>query len=413
MNSRILRKKELQGDWKGITFLIAASICFGYYSFLFPLIGLITVYSILVNRKKHQKTKLFLGWFLVCILWLVSSIYSATMIRGVKYTITLICIFYLSIVIKEKKEMQEWFINNIYFMTIIHVFFTILRQVSFSTVDTICQIILPIELYQAQVKFYSGGIWNGNLGISTQTGWNAFFITLEMGIAFIYWKENRSKKQNIHFILLVLGGIALLLTNKRSYFIAIMIAFIALFHFYAKKKAKMSTVLKIILGIIFFGVGVYIAYRYIPGITGIFDKIKSLSGRSLDTISSGRISIYTEILEKLQSIRIIIGYGMGSTDAIIGLDGHNIYLQILFENGIIGLSLFLYVFAYVYIRTWRKIKLQLKIKRNSIILSFSLYFQTVFLIYGLFGNPLYDTPILFMYLIVIFLADGYQISTEC
>jgi O-antigen ligase len=78
-------------------------------------------------------------------------------------------------------------------------------------------------------------------------------------------------------------------------------------------------------------------------------------------------------------------------------------VQIVFENGIIGLVLWGAFFVNNMKRVIRAIKIH-----GNIQLYLSFFVQVLFLLYGLFGNPLYDEPQLCSYCIFSAISYGYS-----
>ena len=102
-------------------------------------------------------------------------------------------------------------------------------------------------------------------------------------------------------------------------------------------------------------------------------------------ITTGRTKIWAIALNHLTNV--VFGMGTGSTNTILKNGCHNIYLQLLYEHGFIGLTIYIYFFAY---------NLKNAIKRKE---PFSMYVQLVLLVYGISGNPIYSTSFFVIYII--------------
>jgi hypothetical protein len=95
------------------------------------------------------------------------------------------------------------------------------------------------------------------------------------------------------------------------------------------------------------------------------------------------------------AVRYLVHYSTGQNG--LSVNGHNIYIQLLAETGIVGFSIFVIYFAYFLIITHKTLN---RLKQSSITniwhsniysyLSFSFAMQIFFLLYGFSGNPLYD-----------------------
>lgn len=79
--------------------------------------------------------------------------------------------------------------------------------------------------------------------------------------------------------------------------------------------------------------------------------------------------------------------GTGSAYDIYETGLHNIYLQILYDHGLLGLIVYLAFFAY---------NLFMAIKRRD---SMSIFVQCLILTYGVSGNPIYSNSFFFAYII--------------
>lgn len=384
--------------------LVVVCICFGYYPFLFLLIGVLTIYTLFFCKITIDRSFIQYAWIWILVLWFICSIYSLDFIRGIKYSITLLCLIIISLYLKQDILVQNKLFNILYCIANVHVFFILIRQLFPDLINRISYIILTSSMYQSQIHFIQLGYWNGNVGITIQSAWAAFFCVIQIGIAYIYYKEN---KELYHLFLMLLGFCALLLTNKRGPLIAMIFSLTLLIFLLRSKKFSQKNMLKKLIYFILIIIILNFLLRYIPGITKIFQKISNMSNMSIANASSGRMDIYKSIINYMAPMRYFIGYGTGTTDTVFGINAHNVYLQLLFENGFVTLMLFMSVAIYSVYFTYKKIVLLKSINQNINILCFSLYFQSFFLLYGISGNPLYDTPILFLYLIVVFSADVF------
>ena len=98
----------------------------------------------------------------------------------------------------------------------------------------------------------------------------------------------------------------------------------------------------------------------------------------------------------------ILGWGPGVFSNLFEMGNHNVYLQLLSENGLVGFTLFVSMLLFNLSTTLRKLKFNIKNNyslQNNTYLFFSLYVQVFYLIYGMTGNPLSDGFILIIYLI--------------
>ena len=166
---------------------------------------------------------------------------------------------------------------------------------------------------------------------------------------FGYWVSRVSKKITIWSILgLLITYLGILFTYSRSTFlVSTLILLYALF--INKKESFYYTLIGIT--IIFIGIFLY-SPEVIDRIFSISENVKSEGG-------SGRFELWEEAINNFFS-NPLIGVGTGQTPAYspTRMGTHNLYLQIIGENGIIGFS----IFAYIWGSTFNKMR---KIKKSN------------------------------------------------
>ncbi|MCI8852475.1 MAG: O-antigen ligase family protein [Lachnospiraceae bacterium] len=82
--------------------------------------------------------------------------------------------------------------------------------------------------------------------------------------------------------------------------------------------------------------------------------------------------------------------------------GHNIYLQMWVEQGIIGLVVLLFMLFFPLFLTLKRIRRQNPgFKVNNTNYYFSLFMQIFVIVYGFSGNPLYDYNIIITYFLAL------------
>ena len=116
----------------------------------------------------------------------------------------------------------------------------------------------------------------------------------------------------------------------------------------------------------------------------------------------------------------ILGIGWGSYKKITlnnvfiskELDTHNIYLQLLCENGIFIAFIIFIAFAVSWFLTQKALNHCIKTDNYYNLLwysplHFSLMYQSFFLLYGLTGNPFFDGIYLILYFFALSLTCSY------
>lgn len=217
------------------------------------------------------------------------------------------------------------------------------------------------------------------------------------------------KKQKVKSILKVVFYIviiiALLLTGKRAQIVFPIIAFLIVF-IIKNRKNIFNAMKKILIIVALATILLGITSLIIPSITNSFTRIINsiTKGGIMDT----REPLYEFAISKFTE-KPIVGWGWGNykylyNENVIAkerdyMNAHCIYLQLLSETGIIGTAIICYLFIWLIVKSIKLIKnINEEKKLNSCY--FFLAFHIYFLLEGIFGNSLYDTPILIPYCII-------------
>ena len=210
-------------------------------------------------------------------------------------------------------------------------------------------------------------------------------------------------KNNFNVIGLVLTFLALLTSGKRMFtFLAILSYLLIFWLTNDKSKRKRFIILTTIIIS-----GIILSYFFIPSVRLVIERIYAYSG---DDTFNGRSYFWTAAYDIFQKHKYF-GIGMGCFSKFFGAfyyrlgnmeayDAHNIYIQMSAELGIVGESLFIMLFLVSLLKTFKLIKNKnvRKTREKMYILSYSLYIQLWFIIYGFTGNPLYGAAQFFFYI---------------
>lgn len=215
------------------------------------------------------------------------------------------------------------------------------------------------------------------------------------------------KKKYLYFFFA--SVFALLLTTKRGPLIfsitAIFIAYILV-----DKKRFSSRFIKVITILVIAIIILYLVADFIPVLSEFITRFS-------EDGDSGRTVMYLLAI-KMFSSNPLFGTGTGSyrLQYYVSLakdvdhmyvNAHNVYLQLLAENGIIGLVLFLYASVTTLCKSIMLLeKFHVEKNDSERIMFISVAFQLFFLLYCLTGNPLYDSMMFMPYF--IFCAVAYS-----
>ena len=280
----------------------------------------------------------------------------------------------------------------------------------FAFVETVNNLLLKKDSNASFAILRSWGYYSGF------SGYNVFsaimiMILMFIGISFFYITKNaRIKIVSIAIVILSFFGI--IIVQKRGIFVACVVAMlIMLWH---ERLLKQSIIRQISFFLII-SLFVIVIYCFFQSSTS--GQLFLNRFNNSDNLSSNRFDILNLLLKDWSSF-FLFGNGPASTQLVIEANAHNIYAQVFYENGIVGLILYLVFFFSNLVNAFKTlsfIKLRASNLYNVFILS-SILFQIGFLIYGFFGNPLNDLYILLVYIIFSSIPNSkrtyeyYQIS---
>ncbi|MEI3606610.1 O-antigen ligase family protein [Pseudogracilibacillus sp. SE30717A] len=386
-------------------------------------IGIIAIAIILLVFKPKKNgmftinyTKIDLFWSIAIVTILLYIIFTATIDVDVQYFMYISGLFFLLFAKADIDRFDVSFklikVSSIIyaFGTFFHYFFTdLFHSLTFSFV--------PLSVKERTLELVILGYYPG-LGFGQPAMAAGPMI---MGIGIILANRFREKKSMLFdtFLILILI-IGLIMTGKRSIMLWGIFSFILTYYF-ATSKNKSTRFVKVIFGLIFSSLILYIVTSYMDFID-IFRRMivtinNILAGQD---ITSGRTILYERAWDIFKDNPI---FGIGWEQFIVVTSGqllsrdltvHNVYLQLLAETGLVGFLIVMLAMVYTYINTFRILKLILSSSIYSnkwkIALTFSFYYQTFFILYCLTENPFYNIVYLFMYFFSLSIVNSVIID---
>lgn len=206
---------------------------------------------------------------------------------------------------------------------------------------------------------------------------------------------------------------AILLTGKRSF--AVMAIIIPLFVYLLGKKQFIGTVFALLIG----SLAVYVAVIYFVNHLDLFTDNVFLH-RLAETVeeiqyaedfSSGREGL-AESAIRLFEENPVFGVGVGNFVKASRqyTDVHNTYLQVLCEQGIIGLLLMVIPLIVCLLKTISLLRVNIN-SQYSPYIKYSLFIQIYFLMYSFTGNTMVNYEVYFFYFLAIALL--INVETAC
>lgn len=239
-------------------------------------------------------------------------------------------------------------------------------------------------------------------GFSTNPGFSAGYITCAI-LALVSGIRGRFAFSWAKVLIFAILGLALLFTGKRGHvlFLALSMALCYLLPLQGKKK--IGRYWNLFLVVLFGIVGFFMMAEALSAIPFIGEAVRTVSGfLEGEDVSSGRNNLWRWALELFYRHPWTgIGWGdyrttvVGNATLRDELDVHNIYLQLLCENGLFGFSIFVAAFVSFLFMTKNLYRFCFNSSDPFLasllpFLYFSLAYQMFFLLYGLTGNTLYD-----------------------
>lgn len=253
-------------------------------------------------------------------------------------------------------------------------------------------------------------------GLLPHTGSSGCYIYSGVASFIVLAKINGKKLKRVNNILILSVFIlASIMIQKRGFILDVIVAYLGIRVFrFRKEKLKIMNFnrnIRFIISLVILSVISVFIYFKVPLVN---DAVTRLIGRFTenDESLSGRTALY-ELAFSLYRGHVLTGIGWGkyrlNTVGFFGLSDssyavHNVYIQLLCETGILGLSSFLLASIsslILGVKKYRKIicsELDIPEKQS---VEIGLFFQLFFLSYCMSGNPLYDYNFCIIYFIGI------------
>lgn len=398
-----------------ILLIILGVYCFlGKYK-IFTLLGISTDYlfwiiisgvltlGILINHYIPKNKTI-----LASAIYIIYSLFE--MVRGNGYSARIAFVFvFISVVfflkVLNKKNLHILLLNILFWGGFFFTITVIIQLLVPDVINSLRVLLLSSRDYTISQMGYENTT-NYLSGLAINSSCAAFFISIFNGIVFSKLLFEGKKMRN--GVLLMLGLIALLLTQKRMLVIAFLLASLVTVLICKKDIAYKFKF------IMLFAIVALIAFAYaiekIPAMTIFIDRLFNNTN-----LLSGRENFYDEMLVWFKS-NPVIGVGLGKANSVWGYGGHNCYIQLLAETGIIGFVIYMSFVGPFIISTIKKLIYYwnyTNVEDNKEIITTlvaSVVGIIIILFYAISGNPFYD----YIYCLTFFalIAVSSQIKEE-
>ena len=284
-------------------------------------------------------------------------------------------VFWLSL---TNSDFIRLFIKWIYIVSIIVVLSSILHFLAPLWFNAIMSQVMREDAYEQLM--WSFTIDTTFAGLAAYTSNATFAAAIVFGNSFLNMTNKKEtpiiKSKSINIVLLVLSMFSIIICSKRGIFVATIVALIVLmFYLYRGRDFLLK-----FLGIaVLFFVVLIILYNTNEFVSTFLNRFAG------DDIMTGRDTIYKTLMADFSESNFLIGRGTAATYELAEEGAHNIYIQILFDHGFIfSVPYYILLIYNFYLAFKNKCPL-------------SIFVQTMFLVYGLSGNPLYSNMFMIIY----------------
>lgn len=262
-------------------------------------------------------------------------------------------------------------------------------------------------LFKADVKEYGSGFQ----GFTTNPGMTSAVLIYALGTYLCFYAS--TKKAIINAMVFIAIIIFIFLTGKRSG--AVLALFLPVMTFFVSTRNQ-TTLVKYGIPIV---LSVFLLFYFFIQNMGYFEDTTGLRKvtQGLEMFADSDEEINLNGREYLWAMAIqgfmenpLFGIGVSQFETWTGLgtNAHNMYLQVLCEQGLIGIILFVIPLVYCIMHTIYLLRNCHEKSHFKQILMFSFYMQLYFIIYGLSGNPTRNPYGYMMYFCAIGLLQSYQ-----
>lgn len=279
----------------------------------------------------------------------------------------------------------EAFIICIYIFSIFVALSSLVQFISPDSFNDFLRQYLREEAYEQLMWSYS--IDTAYAGVAAYTPNTTFSAAIVFGISFLNLNKTTKrpiiKNKLLNILLLLLSMFCIIMCSKRGIFVATIAGLLVLLFFLYRGRSFLLKFLGI-TGLV--AIILIVLYRTNDFVSAFLDRFAA------EDFTTGRDDIYRAMLADFKLSRIFIGRGTGATLKIRETGAHNIYLQVLYDHGVF-FSIPYYAFLlYNYYAAFKKQ------------CPMSIFVQTIFLVYGLSGNPLYSNMFMMIYLYYVLYA---------
>lgn len=361
--------------------------------FLYASFGSMIIYACLTRILKLERQ--FVVMFLLALVSFIGVLYTDNQERGQREAILLLVMLLYALILSQDIALSNKLRKYIYICSFLVMLGVLIQYAAPTPFNSFMQSFLRADCYEQLM--WSFKVDGAYAGLSAYTPDAAYFSTLIFGFSifrFLNISESRGKRGKLIALVLAFCAVfVVILTSKRGLIVAMIGALVLTVLIMKKSSPKTIVAFGFVLV-----VGIVLVYFLSDSNVAIQMFLQRFDVSDGHDLTTGRMAMWEKALETLGRGISLIGKGTGSTYTIWEAGMHNIYLQIYYDHGLLGLIVYLAFFIY-------NLQQAIRCKDEQ-----SLYVQFVMLIYGISGNPIYSNSFFIVY--ITYTVLNYQESNE-
>ena len=373
-----------------------ASTYFLYISFFMAIVLLITD----IVLKTSNSLVLYI---IIVFMTFIGTLYTNNQDRADRQVMFFLIYFFFFWLAMQENEFINILKKLLYFFSIIGMLTVFIQFVVPTAFNVLLARVLRADIYKAVM--WSFDVDGTFTGITSSVSMASFSMAIVLfgatqNVLDLFLNRNEEayghwlKKYPIFFKIINIGAViaalfGIILTSKRGIFVATIIALIVTIildkDIKINKISKQQFVILCISVVVVVIVGVY----FITTNDYVVTFLDRFTGNNITT---GRDVFYENAINDFSKgnvLEYIFGKGTASAYLINDTGLHNVYLQILYDHGLIGIMIYFSFFV---------INLKNAVENRYF---YSMCMQIVFLVYCMSGNPLYDYYFFIPYLMFV------------
>lgn len=392
-------------------------LCIGAYTLWIEKWSYITTTFLLVccvlcfvfSKKAKSISKHTLLWLIYVICLLLNVMISTDYSESFSFAKVLIAMI-ITMLVFSMADINPVMIGRVFIITSTILSFSVVWEfIDFNSFQDVAREIFSTDLYIEISKLH--GSFNRYVGFGVYSGPSACMIIYGVCAAFAYMK-----KTALFYAIIAIDIFAVILTGSRTLLILVILVWLIYSLCMKSKEEKKITAKKILLSAGCITAGLVLILNFISENES---GLRLVNGTATSASILARFALYGLALKIFTSYPLF-GSGVNTFLNYSSITGstentytHNLILQTLAEQGIIGTLLLMTAMIYSFIvifKLWKK-------SPDSKALRFSLMIQLVFFVYSMVGNPFYDINLRLVYFIGLYLGlrckKIVQSATNC